>query len=205
MSNLPPPPPMSPMPPMPSGSGPAAAAPEHGPYSFIEAIKVCFTKFVTFKGRARRSEFWYWVLFSQLASLVVGGWSVVPNIVNVAAGGDVYRVPLASSALSNVVALVLFLPGLAVTFRRLHDVGRSGAWLVAPLVSFAVALGFLIPAIIMTLANLSDTDTVSSTAAGLWVAVAAFGILGFALYIPILITLSKDGGPNTPNKYGVRD
>lgn len=203
MTNVPPPPPMSPMPPTP-GASPAGAAPEHGSYSFVEAIKTGFSKYVTFKGRARRSEYWYWQLFATLASFVVGGWSFIPSVVQLAAGTD-SNATTPGGMLSQVVSLALFLPGLAVTFRRLHDVNRSGAWLIAPLVAFGAAFGVGVASVIMTLTNLSDTDTVSNTTAGFWVATVVLGVIGFALYIPILVWLCKDGGPNTPNKYGVRD
>ena len=199
MTNVPPPPPMSPM----SGAAAAGAAPEHGPYSFVEAIKMGFSKYVTFKGRARRSEYWYWQLFATLASFAAGGWSIIPSVVDMASGTNSNTAP--GGTLSQIVSLALFLPGLAVTFRRLHDVNRSAIWLVAPLIAFGVALGLAIASVIMTLSNLADTNTVSSTTGGFWVATFVFGAIGLAFYIPILVWLCKDGGPNTPNKYGVRD
>ena len=134
MTNLPPPPP--PMPAMPSSG--ADVRGEHGPYSFIDAIKVCFSKYVTFKGRARRSEYWYWVLFSTLASSVVGGWTILPDLANWTASG--YSPGSSGGRLSQLVSLALFLPGVAVTVRRLHDVGKSGLWLIAPYVAAAIAL-----------------------------------------------------------------
>lgn len=194
----PPPPPMSPLP----GDGGADVRNEHGPYTFVDAIKVCFSKFVVFKGRARRSEYWYWTLFTWLVSLIFGGWTLVPNMVNITAGNDMSS-PVGT--LSNVVNLVLFLPGIAVAFRRLHDVNKSGGWLIAPLVCLVVAGIVGVTSGLSALSSMSDTESVSAASGAGLVAALVIGILGFALYIPILVWLCKDGGPNTPNKYGVRD
>lgn len=75
---------------------------------FSDAIKICFTKYATFGGRATRPEFWWFCLFSALVSNLVG-----------ALIGD-------SAAL--VCNLVFLLPSIAVGTRRLHDTGRSGWW-----------------------------------------------------------------------------
>ena len=86
-------------PPLPKGAAPAR--------SFGEAIKVCFSKYVTFKGRASRSEFWYFVLFQALLSAAT---ALLP-------------------AINVIVSVGLLLPSFAVTFRRLHDTDRSGWWI----------------------------------------------------------------------------
>ena len=92
--------------------------------SFADAIKTCFSKYVDFSGRARRSEFWYWALFVFLVDIVT-------NIVDRGVG---------NMALGSLVGLALFLPGLAVTIRRLHDTGRSGWWV---LLVFAIVIGWI--------------------------------------------------------------
>lgn len=88
--------------------------------TFGESIRTCFTKYATFDGRASRSEFWWFVLFTFLASAAAG---------------------LISEALSGLVSLATLLPSLAVGARRLHDTNRSGwfllLWLV-PLVGWIV-------------------------------------------------------------------
>jgi uncharacterized membrane protein YhaH (DUF805 family) len=83
----------------------------------MESVQTCLTKYADFKGRARRSEYWWFVLFGLLAS-VVTSWFI----------GD---------ALSWIVSLALFIPQLAVGVRRLHDTNRSGAYyffLLIPLI-----------------------------------------------------------------------
>ncbi len=81
---------------------------------FGDAIKSGFNNYVTFSGRAARSEFWYWMLFSFIANLVAG---IVDGILGLGLVG-------------LLVSLALFLPGIAVSARRLHDIDRSGWWLL---------------------------------------------------------------------------
>lgn len=81
------------------------------------AISVCFSKYATFSGRATRSEFWYFYLFYAIMY-------VVGMIVASAAG---------SSAVQYLFIVPLWLPLLAAQFRRMHDVGRSGWFLLIPI------------------------------------------------------------------------
>lgn len=84
---------------------------------FVEAIQSGFRNYVNFSGRASRSEFWYWVLFGFLLGVAA---AVVDAILHTQtqAGGIV----------NNLIGLALFLPGLAVAVRRLHDTDRTGWW-----------------------------------------------------------------------------
>ncbi len=91
--------------------------------SFTQAIAVCFSKYVVFSGRAQRAEFWWWILFTWLASMALSALEL--GIVG-AAGG----VPF----MNGLFSLATFLPSLAVAVRRLHDTGRSGWWLLIGLV-----------------------------------------------------------------------
>ena len=105
--------------------------------SFVEAVQTCVTKkYATFSGRARRSEYWYYTLFSILVSLVT---SVVGGALFVHSEGDV-------NILSALASIALFLPGLGVAIRRLHDIGKSGWWyliLFVPFIGWIVLLIFL--------------------------------------------------------------
>jgi uncharacterized membrane protein YhaH (DUF805 family) len=73
--------------------------------------------YANFSGRARRSEYWYFVLFNSFFSLVA---FFLDNIFGTAIEGVGY------GPIYGLFALAVFLPGLAVTVRRLHDVGKSG-------------------------------------------------------------------------------
>lgn len=97
--------------------------------TFGESVRSCFAKFVTWQGRASRSEYWYFVLF-ELIVLAVS--AIVDNILgtsfkfmNPATGMEQ---SLGYGYLYMLSALVMFLPALAVMVRRLHDTDRSGWW-----------------------------------------------------------------------------
>jgi len=85
--------------------------------NFAEAIVSGFRNYVNFSGRAPRSEFWYWSLFVVLVSIAT-------NIID----GALLHNDLAP--ISTLWGLATFLPGLAVSVRRLHDIDRSGWWLL---------------------------------------------------------------------------
>ena len=90
--------------------------------TFIEAIKSYFKNYVTFKGRARRSEFWYSVLFTALVSTAIS--IIAPGHQGMMGDWGTDQ----PSTLSNLWSLATFLPSLAITWRRLHDVNKSGGW-----------------------------------------------------------------------------
>jgi uncharacterized membrane protein YhaH (DUF805 family) len=83
--------------------------------TFQDAITTCFNKYAEFVGRARRSEYWWFVLFGIVVSLVLS--------------------PL-STSLSLLASLALLIPTVAVSVRRLHDTGRSGWFLLIYLIPF---------------------------------------------------------------------
>jgi uncharacterized membrane protein YhaH (DUF805 family) len=80
--------------------------------TFGKAIKSGFLNYATFKGRASRSEYWFWALFLVIASISI-------TILEAAAG--IYNVAV-------IFYLATFLPGISVLVRRLHDVNRAGWW-----------------------------------------------------------------------------
>ena len=84
-----------------------------------ESVKVCLRKYADFGGRATRAEFWWWALPAVIAGLVLG---TVDSFINVLAGGYAY------SPFSTIFSLAILLPNLAVTARRLHDIGKTGWW-----------------------------------------------------------------------------
>lgn len=79
--------------------------------------KVVFENYANFSGRARRSEYWYFVLMSIIISIIL---AVIDNMT-----GLTYENSL-SGPIKSVYSLLVFIPGLAVAVRRLHDIGKSG-------------------------------------------------------------------------------
>ena len=105
--------------------------------SFTESIASVLRQYVGFRGRARRSEYWWFVLFSLVVSLVSSG---VDNMLGIAD-------ELGNGPVGTVAGLALLLPSLAVGARRLHDTGRSGWWQLIgliPIVGQIVLLVFLV-------------------------------------------------------------
>ena len=102
---------------------------------FKEAVSTCFRKYATFTGRARRAEYWYFNLFQTLLGLLI--WLLLRfapyNTVN---------------TISIIVNIFLIIPWLAVSARRLHDIGKSGWYIVTLMV---------IPSIGALVTNLSMT------------------------------------------------
>ena len=84
--------------------------------TFVEAVKSVFTKYATFSGRARRSEYWYFFLFNCIVSALIGA-------IGAAIGGE-----STANSLSSIWSLAVFIPTLAVSWRRLHDIGKAGGY-----------------------------------------------------------------------------
>ena len=90
---------------------------------FFTAIKTCFRKYADFTGRATRSEFWWFVLFLFLADIVL-------------------------LAILHILWLIftvgVLLPRIAVAVRRLHDIDRSGWWILLALIPLVGAIVLII-------------------------------------------------------------
>ena len=97
--------------------------------TFTDSIKICLAKYVTWQGRASRSEFWFFFLFAVGSALVA---SIIDGILGT------------NRILYMLVALGLFLPNLSVMVRRLHDTGRSGWWYWIALVPIVGAIVLIV-------------------------------------------------------------
>ncbi len=89
---------------------------------YIGALK----QYAVFSGRAQRAEFWWFVLFNVIVSVVL---SLIDRVLGTTAGANI-------GILSSIYSLAVLIPSLAVAVRRLHDTGRSGWWLLIGLVPF---------------------------------------------------------------------
>jgi uncharacterized membrane protein YhaH (DUF805 family) len=120
------------------------------------AVGSVYANMFDFRGRARRAEYWWFVLFVFVlniafsAGLALWMFGQADVMAALAADGDVETLLaqiqgqfLRVGAVAAVVMLfAIFIPQLAVTVRRLHDTGRSGWWMFKPfLISMGVALG----------------------------------------------------------------
>lgn len=94
---------------------------------FIDA----FRQYANFSGRARRMQYWMFALFYCLITLAIG----------------VIELVLGTLFIGAIFSLVVFVPSVSITARRLHDTGRSGWWqllIIIPIVGFLVLLFFLV-------------------------------------------------------------
>lgn len=100
---------------------------------FLEALK----KYAQFTGRSDRKEFWYFVLLNL-------GLQIVASILDgIAFSGATGAGGMPLSPISSLVGLALFIPGLAVTFRRLHDINKTAWWILlglVPLVGWVILI-----------------------------------------------------------------
>jgi uncharacterized membrane protein YhaH (DUF805 family) len=109
--------------------------------TFAGAVKSAFVNFAKFRGVSTRPEYWYFVLFSVLLAVVLGTIEAViwPPVQT----DDVLETLNQPTPFSNIAAIVLLLPSLAVTSRRIRDAGWSGKWLwslLLPVVPFVFGI-----------------------------------------------------------------
>ena len=143
--------------------------------SFGEAIKSVFSKYATFSGRARRSEYWYFVLFNVLFML---GFALIARV---------FPEAKFLTYLYLVYSLAIVIPSLAVGVRRLHDIGKRG-WNMF---------------ILLIVALLNSSITVlgkSSLKIGSGV-LLILAIIALALTVLFVVWLCKDSQPGE-NKWG---
>lgn len=167
--------------------------------SFGEAIKCVFSKYATFSGRARRSEYWYFYLFTFLVSLV---FEFIPYV----------------GLLSFIWTLAIIIPSIAVTVRRFHDIGKSGWNYLFFAIPELLFFGYIISFVFLSFKDLIDagidsnniadnTETVGKIVANNIVSsgsLVTFGIYSFILIVSIilwLVWMTRDSQPGE-NKWG---
>lgn len=139
--------------------------------SFGEAISVCFSNYATFSGRASRSEYWFFYLFTFLVGIVGGIFE---------SGG--------AAAVSAIIQLGILVPTLAVTVRRLHDTNRSGWWLGGPALGL---VGFVILAMIVS----GGSRSMEPLAGGL-LAIGGLGLVVWSIALTVVLCFKGDPGRN---------
>lgn len=101
---------------------------------YLEVLK----KYAVFSGRARRKEYWFFVLFNIIISIVLAVIDGVTGSFSPEAG---------MGLLGGIYTLAVLIPSIAVSVRRLHDTERSGWWLLialVPLIGAIVLLVFMV-------------------------------------------------------------
>ncbi len=90
----------------------------------------CFKQYADFSSRARRTEYWMFTLFNFIASLIVG-------LIGAAVG----------EWICYVYSLAILIPSLAVSVRRLHDIGKNGWWILINLIPLIGQIWFIVLAV----------------------------------------------------------
>ena len=168
---------------------------------FVEAVKTCLKKSFVFAGRARRSEFWWWTLFSFILGFIV---SFVADVIP----EDNLLLSLIFSFGLLIFAVYLGIASFAVSTRRLHDIGRSGWWYGASLIFGLVWSVWMVVKILGLVSgmDIAHVDTESDAFAftvlkELWAVILIPYILYISYSIVLLVWYCRDSQPGT-NKYG---
>lgn len=101
---------------------------------YINVIK----NYATFNGRARRKEYWMFVLFNMI-------FSIIASLIDRVAGLNIMIAGVPMGIISSIYSLFILLPSLSVIVRRLHDTNRAGGWIfigLIPLIGWIVLLVF---------------------------------------------------------------
>ena len=171
--------------------------------TFTSAIRTCLRKYFTFSGRAPRAEYWWFMLFILLLSFVTS----LADILLFGAGrpqaegvGDQAEINATNGvSLGQIVGWAIVVPMLSAGWRRMHDTGRSGLFLLYP---YIVVVGLVMfNSAYESLAAFMTADgmqTLTIVAAFIAVLAAAVFIISPFLVIWWLIRPSQPG----PNEYG---
>ncbi len=149
---------------------------------FGEAIKLYFKNYVNFRGRSTRSEYWFGYLFVFIVGICV---STLTTTLNTALGPDA---SLITKIISLAESAVFFLPNLSSQVRRLHDIGKSGWWVIGTVLIAIGGAGFMI----------ATGATGNIEAVGAVFCVTFLFLLTYAIIMLIFLCRPSEG----PNKWG---
>lgn len=161
----------------------------------IAAVKAGFRNYIRFGGRATRPEFWWWILFIAIASTVLG---IIDRIIERAVGIEDLTL------LGSIFGLATLLPTLAIISRRLHDIGKSGWWLLVWHLVFIVPGVVAAVTLVILVLALAKSGSWAVIVADLLLALLAFivaAVVALGLAIWIIIWMARQGQPG-PNHYG---
>ena len=143
---------------------------------FTQSVKTCLSKYIVFSGRARRSEYCWFVLFAILVSTGLAILDAVLFGTNPETGRG-------SNILNSVFQLAIMLPVLAAGWRRLHDTGRPGWYLLAPVAFSIFTMIILLTGVAIFAATGEDSEAIRNSA-------AFFGGTGMIIMSLIQLVLS---------------
>jgi len=153
--------------------------------SFADAVVSGFKNYFNFRGRATRSEFWYWFLFTILISIVTTTiesilWPVefVQNEWQQLQNAFSQPTPF-----TNILGIALLVPNLSITARRFHDAGFSAKWLLLQL----IPIGYGVFAAIGAISILSTAGSLLALSTEDLMALVFLVIPIFALFLVVMV------------------
>jgi len=165
---------------------------------FAQAVQACLRNYFSFAGRASRPEFWWFFLFVLLVSI---GLAVIDGLLfhSLSAEGSAPR------PLTALFRLLTFFPLLGAAWRRLHDIGRPGWYLLIPLAISIVTVLFLfggVAGFALMEGRLDDPESLRRPAALLGITgMAVVALLHLCIAALLLWWLSRPGQPDS-NAFG---
>ena len=165
--------------------------------TFVDAVKSAFVNFRKFKGTASRREYWFYILATALIGIVLS--TVESMIWPPIETDDLIEAINQPTPLSSIAALVLLIPTLAVTSRRIQDSGWSGKWLFLYLLPIVPLLMGIIGVVGYLQSTSAPEIEVLATSVAYFVPtlLIAFGVQVFLLILCLLPSKSREQG----NKY----
>ena len=165
--------------------------------TFVDAVKSAFVNFRKFKGTASRREYWFFVLATVLIGIVL---STIESIIwPPIETGDLIEAINQPTPLTSISALILLIPTLSVTSRRMQDSGWSGKWLFLYLLPIIPLLMGILGVIGYLDSTSAPEVEVLATSVAYFVPtlLIAFGVQVFLLILCLLPSKSREQG----NKY----
>lgn len=171
---------------------------------FLTAVQTAITRTLDFSGRSRRSEFWWFTLFSMfavIAAITLDQALNMPRLGVMPETGlpDTYQQSLfwtfriSNYPLETIVGLLLFIPLFSVMVRRLHDVGRSGYWALG-----YYGLGFISGPTLTKMMTALEAENMEIFETQ---SVMMIGMVNFAAAILYLMFMTRNSDKG-PNRYG---
>ena len=151
--------------------------------NFPTSVKSGFSNYANFKGRASRSEFWWFLLFTQLLQMVA---------------------QQISGSAASIAWFALLIPGFSVHVRRIHDTGRSlkwVLWLVASVAGVVLAFVGLFTQSAQTIANL-DAERLFDNGSQFWILVMFVSMISFIIGFVVNLVFLLMPSDSEMNKYG---
>ncbi len=155
--------------------------------TFAGAIKTCLTKYADFRGVASRPEYWYFILFTFLVSIVLS--TIDSLLFPTDPDSNPIAMSLQINPLSDFAGLLFLVPTMAVLVRRMRDAGFSAKWLLLMVLPILV----LIMSLVVAAPSLENFDVASenSLIALVFAILPAVGLAAAIQMFYFVVTLLK--------------